>query len=131
MLGERFRSQTAYAATVAKSPESVRALATRMVSGADSVVFVAADPVVGDLVGMIAILQYAHYMSGVSKAIEVAWWVDPEARGIGLQLLREAERWARARGVESLELVAPNPRVELLYDRLGYVPVERMYTRRL
>jgi GNAT superfamily N-acetyltransferase len=48
-----------------------------------------------------------------------------------VRLLRDAERWARARGAEALELVAPNPRVELLYERLGYTPVERMFFRRL
>jgi len=131
-MGERFRSQTAYASTVARSPESVRALTTRMVTGADSIVFVAEDPATGDLVGMIAVLLYTHYMSGVPKAIEVVWWVDPEARGsLGVRLLRDAERWARLNGAEALEMIAPNWEVELLYDRLGYLPVERSYFRRL
>lgn len=132
LMGERFRSQTTYAATVAQSPTSVRALTTRMVSGDDSIVFVAEDPASGDLVGMLAVLLYTHYMSGVRKAIELVWWVDPDQRGaVGVRLLRDAEGWARAHGAEALELVAPSPRVEQLYDRLGYTPVERMYFRRL
>jgi GNAT superfamily N-acetyltransferase len=131
-MGERFRSQTTYADTVEKSPESVRALTTRMVNGDDSIVFVAEDPATGDLVGMLAVLTYTHYMSGVRKAIEVVWWVDPDQRGtLGVRLLRDAETWARARGAEALELIAPTPRIEQLYDRLGYAPVERMYFRRL
>ena len=132
LMGERFRSQTTYATTVGKSPESVRALTTRMVTGDDSIVFVAEDPETGDLVGMIAVLLYTHYMSGAKKAIELVWWVDPDQRGaLGVRLLRDAERWARAHGAEALEMIAPNPRVERLYDRLGYTPVERMYFRRL
>jgi GNAT superfamily N-acetyltransferase len=131
-MGERFRSQTTYATTVESSPESVRTLTTRLVTGDNSIVFVAEDPATGDLVGMLAVLAYTHYMSGVRKAIEVAWWVDPDQRGtLGLKLLRQAEDWARDRGAEALELIAPTPRIEQLYARLGYAPVERMYFRRL
>lgn len=131
-MGERFRSQTAYAATIAPSLDSLRTFTTRMVTGEDSLVLVAADQATGALVGMISVLLYTHHLSGVRQAHEVVWWVDPEERGaLGLRLLRDAERWARAQGAESLDLIAPTARSEQLYDRLGYTPVERMYYRKL
>lgn len=131
-MGERFRSQTAYATTIAHSPESMRTFTTRMVSGDDSLVLVADDPTTGALVGMISVLLYTHHLSGVRQAHEVVWWVDPDARGsLGVRLLRDAEQWARDHGAATLDLIAPSPRSEALYDRLGYTPVERLYTRRL
>ena len=40
----------------------------------------------------------AHPFSGVRLAVEVMWWVEPEARGRGRALWRAGERWAAEAG---------------------------------
>lgn len=128
-MGGRFRAQSVYRDRVADNPAQVRALTERMVSGPDSVVLVAED--VDGLAGMLAILTFPHHMSGERIAGEVAWWVEPAKRGIGLRLLREAERWARAQGATAIQMIAPTPDVEAIYSRLGYEPIERTFQRRI
>jgi GNAT superfamily N-acetyltransferase len=127
-MGERFRATTGYRDTLAANPAQLAALATRLIDAPDGDVIVA--DVDGALVGMLALLVYAHHMSGERIAGELAWWVDPAHRGIGVRLLRAAEAWAQARGAVALQLIAPTPAVERLVERLGYTPVERTYQRR-
>jgi GNAT superfamily N-acetyltransferase len=64
-------------------------------------------------------------------AFEVVWWVEPEARGDGVRLLRAAEDWAIEQGIGKMQMVAPNERVGALYERMGYLPVETSYQRTL
>jgi GNAT superfamily N-acetyltransferase len=130
-MGERFRAQSAYASIVVWNPEQIRALTERLIDGApESVVLVA--ECCGDLVGMLAALVYDHHISGARVAGEVVWWVDPDQRGtLGIRLLKDAERWARSRGAETFEMIAPTARVEEIYFYLGYQPVERTFIRRL
>lgn len=129
-MGERFRSQTEYETRIAPNPDVMRALAMRLIGDPDGLILVA--DLGTQLVGMLATIIYAHHISGERVAGEVAWWVDPEQRGdIGLGLLHDVERWARARGAIWLEMLAPNARIEQLYTRLGYAPVERTYHKRL
>jgi GNAT superfamily N-acetyltransferase len=83
------------------------------------------------ITGMIAMLAYDHPFSGERMAFEVVWWVEPEARGDGVRLLRAAEDWAMEQGIGKMQMVAPNERVGALYERLGYLPVETSYQRSL
>jgi hypothetical protein len=60
------------------------------------------------------------------------WWVEPEARGvIGIKLLRTAEKWASDSGATQMQMAAPDPGVGDLYIRMGYVPAEMGFYRRL
>jgi GNAT superfamily N-acetyltransferase len=128
-MGAQFLAQSVYRGHLADNPDQVRALAQQLVAAPHGDVLVLeAD---GALVGMLAILAYAHHLSGEWVAGEVAFWIDPAYRGLGLRLLREAERWARAQGAVRLELIAPTRDVETLYTRLGYVPIERTFHREL
>jgi GNAT superfamily N-acetyltransferase len=128
-LGQRFLAQSVYRGRLADNPDQVRVLAQQLVDAPHGdVLVVDAD---GMLVGMLAIVAYAHHLSGEWVAGEVAFWIDPAYRGLGLRLLRDAERWARAQGACRLELVAPTPDVETFYARLGYVPIERTYQREM
>lgn len=129
-LGERFRTSTAYRLRVA-STDRVRELAASLMSAEDGLVLVA-EAATGDLVGLLAVIVHAQLFSGTRVAGEIAWWVDPDHRGaLGIRLLRAAEAWARRRGAETLEMIAPNGQVARIYERLGYVPVEQSYQRRL
>ena len=122
-LGQRFLAQSVYHGRLADNPTRVRALATSLIEAPAGEVFVA------DVDG--ALVAYAHHLSGEWVAGEVAWWVDRDHRGLGLRLLRAAERWARTQGAIRFELIAPTPDVETLYARLGYVPIERTFQREL
>lgn len=129
-LGQAFRAAL-YADWLADNPQQMETLAHRLVTGGpDSLVVVAEEE--GRVIGMIGAVTYAHHLSGERVAGEIFWFVDPAARGrVGLRLLHQAEAWARARGALRFELIAPTPRAETLYARLGYAPVERTFQRRL
>lgn len=69
------------------------------------------------------------YMIGA----ELAWWVQPEFRGIGFRLLRSIETEAREMGVKiwsmmALESLEPEV-AEAIYLKAGYIPTERTYSR--
>ena len=83
----------------------------------------------GRLVGMIGMVIVPHPLSGALVAAELFWWMDPTARGAGVRLLKRAERWARDRGIATVQMTAPNPGVGHLYERLGYQAVETAYQR--
>ena len=57
---------------------------------------------------------------------EVAWWVEPDARGWP-RALRRAERWAAEMGAHQIQMIAPatNARVGRLYQRRGYRPLRQ------
>ena len=56
--------------------------------------------------------------------------VDPDHRskGYGEQIMRAAEDWLRARGIEKLQLMvrADNPEVHAFYQSIGYFEQERV-----
>ena len=62
---------------------------------------------------------------------EVVYWVDEDARGAGVRLLKAAEAWGRAHGAAFMQMISPNPRVDTFYERMGYAPVERTFQRAL
>jgi len=85
----------------------------------------------GDVSGMIALLVYDHPFSGERTAFEVFWWVEPEARGIGLRLLEHSKDWAREQGATAMQMVAPSAQIGKLYETLGFEWVEASYQREL
>lgn len=83
----------------------------------------------GEVRGMIAFLVFTHPFSGEQAATELAWYaLEPR---LGLLLLAHAELWAAQMGIRVLQMIAPDPRVERVYERRGYVPIETTYQRRL
>lgn len=128
-MAEQFVRETSYAGHIALSVDRIAALAEGLIADTDGVVFVAEDRA-GTVVGMIALKVFDHPMSGQRTASEFVWWVDPHHRGrAGVRLLRVAEAWARARGAQVLQMVAPNARVGEFYTAIGYVPIETSYAR--
>jgi len=84
--------------------------------------------------GVFAFTVSPHVLSGELTAMELIWYVEPEARagGIALQLLAEAEKWARESGVELFQLTAPSEEVGNLYRYCGgYKKIEVTYQRKL
>lgn len=131
-MGEHFLTQSEYASMLSCEPEALRAFAGRCVRGemAESDILVAeADD--GQLTGMIGVIVAPHPFSGERVAGDLFWWVEPDARGQGIRLLKAAEAWARERQAVKFQMVAPNARVAQLYRRLGFQPLESTYQRSL
>ena len=128
-MGERFVRETKYRSLVTLRPERLAESIANVLASPSGVVLVSGSD--ASLTGMIAMLVYDHPFSGERTAFELVWWVEPEARGDGVRLLRAAEEWAREEGATKVQMVAPNERVGALYERLGYEPVETSYQRSL
>lgn len=86
--------------------------------------------------GMLAAMAFPYYFnSAVLTAQELFWWVDPEVRGHGIagELLREAENWAREKGAKTMQMISlaelDGEAIGRMYERHGYVPLERSYLK--
>ncbi len=128
-MGQRFVAETPYAGLITIDPERLAVTVGSLLENPHAAVFVSGSD--ATLTGMIALLAYDHPFSGERTAFEVVWWVEPEARGDGVRLLRAAEGWARDQGIKKMQMVAPDARVGGFYQRMGYSPVETSYQRSL
>ena len=133
-MGRRFLASTSYRDVIADNPSQMARLATGLLDHAQGTILVAErvtspDPL-PQVVGMIGLFAFEHPIAGERIAGELFWWVEPAHRGIGLRLLRAAEQWAHDHGATALQMIAPTPDVERLYERLGYARVEVHYQRR-
>ena len=129
-MGRRFLGDSSYAHVYLENVEQLSALAFRVINSADGDVLLALDAT-DHIVGMIAMIAFDHFISGQRAAGEVVYWVEPDARGCGVRLLKAAESWAKAHGAVQMQMVSPTERVDRLYERLGYQPVERIFQRAL
>jgi len=128
-MTRRFIAGSLYAHVLTDSPEAVAAVYTHLVDDASGGVFVAETE--AGVVGLLALARTTSLFSGQRLAVEVAWWVEPEARGCGQALLKAGERWAVESGADQIQMVAPacadGQRVGRLYARRGYAPLETHY----
>lgn len=90
----------------------------------------------GGLVGMIGALAYPCWFNTAhTTAQELFWWVDPDHRGEGHELLSALEAWALRRGCRTLEMIClDRSRPEALtrlYRRQGFEPKERTFVKEL
>ena len=128
-MGARFIAETSYARLVAADPSRMLSIVEGVLAASNGAIFV--SDIDGSLTGMIGVLVYPHPFSNELTGFDLFWWVEPEARGHGVRLMRAAEEWAKDRGATKMQMVAPSPRVETLYARLGYEPIEVAYQRSL
>lgn len=128
-MGQRFASSSEYAGRVEVDPEQIAHSVAAMLDNPMAVVLVSGSD--ATITGMLLAVLYEHPFSGKLTATELAWWVEPEARGDGVRLLRAAETWARESGAVRMQMVAPNERVATLYQRRGYEALETVYQRSL
>jgi GNAT superfamily N-acetyltransferase len=128
-LGASFITQTGYAALLPINRDQMTALVERLLTSEDATLLVLETDAA--VIGMLAMYCFPHPMSGERIASEVFWWVEPAARGHGLKLLAAAEMWAQTHGAAVCQMIAPTTAVERVYVRRGYVPVERLYQRRI
>ena len=91
----------------------------------------------GAIVGMVALFCSPHVFNrSIGAAHEVAWWVEPTARGraVGAALLDGAESAARDLGAAYIQMIALPESPEAAttaYALRGYRLTEFSYTKRL
>lgn len=128
-MGLTFLRASSYRSIFLENAEQIAALATRLIGSPDGdVLLVERD---AQVVGMIGMVVFDHFISGQRTASEVVYWVDEAARGAGVRLLRAAEQWAKTHDAVLMQMISPEPRVDLLYQRLGYAQIERIFQRTL
>lgn len=97
----------------------------------DAEVFVVARPD-GRLAGYVEVdtRPYADGCASTPVGYIEAWYVDPDVRraGLGRQLLRAAEGWARARGYREMasDALLENEQSHRAHRRAGYAEVDRV-----
>lgn len=126
-MGERFHRESTYGKHLAENHRQFQLLAKKIVA-AGGVLVIESE---GQLVGMIGYFIFPHFLSAEIIAGEVFWWVEPEHRGEGKALLKAAEWKAKSDGAQKMQMIAPNPRVGKLYERIGYEFVESAYQKTL
>lgn len=126
-MGVKFNEQSGYRKHLKISREKVAEMGRHLIKQ-DGLLVSERD---GAIVGMIGFIIHNHFMSGETVAGEVFWWVEPEHRGDGLRLLKEAEKMARERGAKKMQMIAPTEQVGTVYQRLGYDFVESTFQRSL
>lgn len=129
-MAARFLGGSEYSGAVPWNREALADTVARLIDSRDTELLVAEQE--GELVGMLALVLYAHPFSGDLNASELAWWVEPEARsgGVGVRLLKAGEAWAQHRGARALQMIAPNEAVGALYEKAGYRQLETWFQRR-
>lgn len=91
-----------------------------LIAHADGLVLVAEND--GAVVGMLIASIGTASISPAPVAVEHGWWVNPEARGVGGQLLARYEQWAREKGCFAIRMSTP-PDAEgpaLILKRKGF-----------
>jgi len=132
-MSARFYPTTHYADWCEMDEASVAGLATGLIE--NDVFYVAERD--GELVGMIG-LMIAPFLFNQNRkfAVEIVWWVAPDARGsrIASQLLAAVEQPCRDAGAERIQMVhMPNspPQAAALYRHAGYAESEISFTKDL
>jgi len=134
-MGERFIAATAYGELIAPTEQDMVLGLERVIE--QGCVFVADRG--GKFVGAIVGVQSCVWFSPSTPiVVELAWWVDEEARGspCGVRLVLALEGWAREQGArfcamsDLVGLAAPSPAAEIL-PRLDYVLCERTHAKEM
>lgn len=132
-LARSFLTSTAYGQILGVVDDDALGNVCRLVQE-HGVIFLAEDD--GGAVGFLAMLGVPHPFTGEGFADEIAWFVEPHARGnrrIGPLLLGAAEDWATRRELGMIKMVAPagDETVGRYYRSRGYVQAETVFYKRL
>lgn len=92
----------------------------------------------GAVVGMLfGVLTGVWFAPKTAWAVELAWWVDPAARGgtAGIRLVTAFQDWAREQGAKLVAMSSlhldHDTRVSSVLERMGFSPSEHTYIKRL
>jgi len=87
------------------------------------------------IVGMLAATTSELVINYDKIAHELMWWVEPEYRGgrAGIELLKAFEFWAKKIGCTKIQMslveTEDAPKVQRIYTKFGYTPVERAFLK--
>jgi hypothetical protein len=128
-MGRKFFEASGYSDIADLEVNSLRATFEALITNSEAVVLV------GDG-AMAAALIYPFYFNASHKtAQEMFWWVNPERRGIGTELLDALIASVKAKGAQSLSMIALErltpEKVGGIYERRGFRPSERSYIKKL
>jgi hypothetical protein len=104
------------------------------IENGQGVIFAALDD--GEIIGAIGGMAYPEpYIDEISVQ-EFFWFVRPGNRGLaGLRLYDAFEGWAIEKGASHIRMVhlmdSMPEKLERVYGRLGFVPVEKLYSKDL
>lgn len=123
--------ESKYAGRLAVNREAMAATASALIEHNDRARAFVAE-LDGEVVGMIGCLIFDHPLSGEQVGSEVCFWVNEEARGTpaALDLLDAAEDWWQRAGCAWWQMIAPDARVERLYERRKMVKIESAWQGR-
>jgi L-amino acid N-acyltransferase YncA len=129
-MGKSFFEASGYSEITTYDPESFGATLEALLNSNQAVVLVAGD------FGMAAALVYPlYFQAGHRTAQEMFWWVDKEHRGVGTQLFDALLAGCKAKGAESLSMIALErltpEKVGGIYERRGFRLHERSYIKKL
>lgn len=127
MLGERFHEQTSHAEHIRFDHWSFRNFCERLIKDCDSTLIVT-----NEVDGMGASMAFPCWFN-VDVLTAAEMWVYTERPGTGPALFKALEQWAQGIGAKTNTITSQNrlKDVSKLYQRLGYEPTERLYTKRL
>lgn len=131
-MSEAFYPTTKYAVRAPFDAPSTAVLAQRLIE--HGIMLVA--EVEGKVVGMVGLVVGPFMFNiSVNGAYEIVWWVEPEHQGsrIGYQLLKQVEEEAKQFEnvvlIQMASLATSPPQVAKLYEKLGYVQSETLFTK--
>jgi len=106
----------------------IRNVLTNIVKGDTREFIGIISPEVGFILGSATPFLFGPHL----LATEIAWWVEPEARGTGegLKLLEAFEYWAKnVAGAKLVSMTSLDKNVEKFYKKNGYKLYERAYMK--
>lgn len=130
-MGRKFFEASGYSDITSFDEDSLKASFEKLL-GSHVVLVVEKEK----LIGMAIALIYPFYFNvNHATSQEMLWWVEPEHRGIGTELLEALMAAVKAKGAESLSMIALEKldpeKVGGIYERRGFRPSERSYIKKL
>lgn len=135
-LAAAFVATTPVSNIISFDREGTAAFVEAALDNPDMLILVAEDG--GKIVGITGALAYPMYFNPAKRVAQELWWyMAPDARGgnAGSLMFKTIERWAKDVGAEAMFMIALADgrvdKMEKVYQRAGYGPVERTYVRGL
>jgi hypothetical protein len=132
-MSKRFFDASGYSDITEFDEFSMHATLSALIGNQNAVVLVVVKSIP---VGMACALIYPFYFNaGHTTAQELFWWIDPEHRGIGGNLLDAMAAGVKAKGALSLSMIALErlspEKAGAIYERRGFRPSERSWIKKL
>jgi len=83
--------------------------------------------------GFLAGVTHKFLLGSQLMAVELGWYVEPEARGqkVGKALIESFEDWAKIMNCELITMISIDDEVGEYYKKRGYALYERSYMKEL